>query len=387
MGILLGSLVLTVVGYHRSATSVAFAAEVEAVIETCAAESYRPSCYDRELPKYMDQGYSMEEVFGITKAVQTFDPEYQYCHVLGHYLSQKETAKDPSKWKDVIARAPRGICSNGAIHGAFQERFQVESLPEAAVSELKKELFGICEPRKGWEATQLERGSCLHALGHLTMYATDGNIDKSLALCDELLIADERSTNVQLCYDGAFMQIFQPLEPEDIALVDHYDVDSSAKAQDFCEQYTGAQFGSCNSESWPLVTEKMNDPQQIGSVCEPVAEDSWQHERCLNGVFYVVVAMMNLETARVYDFCSQVPDSLTARCFSNAVSRMVEVDWDNAEAAVRLCAESAQVGASEACYNELLTASTYSFTAGSPEFVNLCEQMPGSYKKACFGKM
>jgi hypothetical protein len=378
-GLLLGSFLLTWLNYNE---------EIATVLQTCADESYRPACYDRELPKYMDQGYSMEAVFEITKAVQEKDTTYQYCHVLGHYLSQKETAKDPSKWKEVIARAPRGICSNGAIHGAFQERFRAESLPDASVAELKAELSGVCEPRVGWDGTPLEQASCLHALGHLTMYATDGNIDKSLTLCAELVPPDgDRNMNLQLCYDGAFMQIFQPLEPEDIALVDHYDVDTPEKAATFCRQYTDEQFGSCVSESWPLSKEMVQNPTQIASRCEPVAGTGWQHERCLNGMFYVAVAIMNLESEQVMDFCTKVPTDFTGRCFGNAVTRMIEVDWDNTKKATELCAAVGPDGARQACFDELLKHSTYSFKVGSPEFVLLCENMPSPQKEECFGRM
>ena len=106
-------------------------AAAETIIATCAQESYAPSCYDKEIPKLMDEGYSMEQAFAVTQVARK-DPSYQYCHVLGHYLAAKETQKDPENWKDVIARIPLGMCSNGAIHGAFQERFRAESLPENA---------------------------------------------------------------------------------------------------------------------------------------------------------------------------------------------------------------------------------------------------------------
>ncbi|MEZ4200780.1 MAG: hypothetical protein R3B69_04370 [Candidatus Paceibacterota bacterium] len=89
-----------------------------------------PKCYDEEIPKLMDAGMSMEDAFAVTATIQDLDPSYQYCHVLGHELSAKETAKDPSRWKDVVARSPLGMCSNGGVHGAFQERFRVEHFDE-----------------------------------------------------------------------------------------------------------------------------------------------------------------------------------------------------------------------------------------------------------------
>ncbi|MEL6804243.1 MAG: hypothetical protein AAFO91_10720, partial [Bacteroidota bacterium] len=65
----------------------------EALVEQCATEERTAVCYEREVPKLMDQGYEMEEAFTVTKLIQDIDPSFQYCHVLGHYISAKETAK------------------------------------------------------------------------------------------------------------------------------------------------------------------------------------------------------------------------------------------------------------------------------------------------------
>ena len=57
------------------------------VIETCKKESYPPACYDREIPKLMDKGLSMEDVFTVTSHIQQKTNGYFFCHVLGHNLS------------------------------------------------------------------------------------------------------------------------------------------------------------------------------------------------------------------------------------------------------------------------------------------------------------
>src|SRR3989344_4799906 len=149
-----------------------------AVVEECKKENYRPLCYEKKVPALMDRGLSMEGAYAVTRKIQTLDSDYHYCHVLAHNISAKETAKDPSKWKAIVARAPSGICGNGGLHGAFQERFRTDALPNATISELLQELDGACDPRDKWSPTFLERSSCMHGLGHLTMYITDGDIKK-----------------------------------------------------------------------------------------------------------------------------------------------------------------------------------------------------------------
>jgi len=96
------------------------------VLAKCQSETYSPGCYDREIPKLMDY-ISMEDAFKVTSIVQGEDKTYTYCHVLGHKLAAREIDKDPSKWKEVVTRCPSGICSNGCIHGGFQEKFRSET--------------------------------------------------------------------------------------------------------------------------------------------------------------------------------------------------------------------------------------------------------------------
>ncbi len=73
------------------------------VAEKCSREKYKQGCYETEVPKLMD-AISMEQAFEVVRLIQEKDPSYGYCHVLGHKLSARETAKDPSKRKEYITR-------------------------------------------------------------------------------------------------------------------------------------------------------------------------------------------------------------------------------------------------------------------------------------------
>ena len=360
-----------------------YQAEAKRIVALCAEESHKPKCYDEVIPKVMDNGFTMEEAFEITSLVQDIDPSYQYCHVLGHELSARETAKDPSKWKDVVARSPLGICSNGGIHGAFQERFRVESFAGQSVDEIVPEIEGVCEPREGWAPTRMGQATCTHALGHLTMYITGGEIDPALELCDRLLDPDPRSSLRQLCYDGAFMQIYQPLEPEDFALIAGKEIKTQDESEIFCENFSGATKGSCISESWPLYRGLFSNPATINEVCSRADFDEWQYERCMNGVFYVAMAQSNLSVDWARDFCSEVDEALRGPCYGNSASRLIEVDDRNIEKALELCGDAVDETSKNACFDELLKYSAYTFSAGSPPFFQLCEGLPEPWSAKC----
>ncbi|MEX0917807.1 MAG: hypothetical protein WDZ93_01490 [Candidatus Paceibacterota bacterium] len=355
------------------------------IVATCADAAYRPSCYDEEIPKVMDNGYSMLEAFSITRIVQDLDPSYQYCHVLGHELSAKETAKDPERWKDVIAKAPLGICSNGAIHGAFQERFRVDSMEGRDVREIEGELAGVCQARDGWEPTGMGEATCIHALGHLTMYVTGADIHDSLELCDRLVDGnpDNQDAERQLCYDGAFMQIYQPLEPEDFALIEGKEVETPEEVNTFCSQFEGAKYGSCISEGWPPFAEMLDDPSAIVDLCDRVDFNDWQHTRCLSGVFFLAMAGANLSTEWATSFCPNVRSPYESICFANAAARLVETDNRNIAKALSVCEAAEATNSHKACYEKMLQYATYVFTVESDGFYQICNGIPEPWKAAC----
>jgi len=353
------------------------------ILEKCSGEGYRPSCYDKEIPRVMN-GATMEQAFEVTRFVQEKDSEYFYCHVLGHELSARETAKDASKWKDVIARCPRGMCSNGCIHGAFQERFRAESLPDAEIAELKPQLQNICEGGPGWNPTGLEKGTCYHALGHLSMYITEADIKKSVELCKEVTAANTMQDYSQICFDGAFMQIFQPLEPEDFALVEGKEP-AKEELLSFCSQFTGEQKGSCWSEGWPLYYNEIITPEGLVEFCAQMKADG-QEDRCYNALFYVITAQFSLDENRVKDFCGGLPQDRMGQCFANASSRMIETDARLVDRSVALCATAAAFDVGGKCYEELLVYSTYNFHAGSENFYRLCNALPDPWSAKCLAR-
>ncbi len=364
---------------HRSAAV--------AIVDVCADEDYRPSCYDEEIPKVMDEGFSMEDAFAVTRVVQELDPSYQYCHVLGHELAAKETAKDPERWKDVVARAPLGVCSNGAIHGAFQERFRVESMEGHDLSEIEGELIGICEPRDGWTPTGMGEATCIHALGHLTMYVTGAEIEQSLELCDRLVPDSQNDSKEQLCYDGAFMQIYQPLEPEDEALIAGKEIETKEEAIAFCGGFEGAARGSCVIEGWPLFLDELDNPATAVGYCDRAGTDPFQRDRCLSGIFFRAMAGANLSDTWALEFCPNVESPYQGKCFGESAARLIETDDRNVARALDLCAEASARGFTDGCYDKLLQYSIFVFDLGSERFYELCNGMPNTWKAACLNQV
>ncbi|XKT74462.1 MAG: hypothetical protein ACJKTH_03845 [Patescibacteria group bacterium UBA2163] len=361
-----------------------FAELADEVMEACAEENNAPHCYDTEIPRLMDKGLTMEEAFQVTVKVQERDPSYFYCHVLGHNLSAKEAAKDLSKWTEVIARAPTGVCSNGAIHGAFQERFRDKVFVGEELQELIPQLDTICENSEAKTFTGLEQASCYHALGHLSMYITDAHISEATGVCDQVAKKGERDYT-QTCYEGAYMQIFQPLEPEDFALVEDIEPETQAEAEAFCRTFSGERRAACHRESWPLYREELSDPNLLQRFCNLVPDGQSMH-RCYNAMFYVLTAQFNFDASRIVPICEGLPQERQGQCFANSASRFIETDYRLASRAVDLCEIAEEHGVGQRCYDELLFYSTFNFIPDSEPFKTFCRTLPEPWSTQCLNK-
>ncbi len=352
-------------------------AYADTVIKKCAGDTYKATCYDKEIPKLMDY-ISMEDAFVVTKIVQKEGgAEYAYCHVLGHNLSAKETEKDPSKWKDVITRCPSGMCSNGCIHGAFQERFRTESMTDAEIDTIIPELKTVCESRGTWSPTGMEKASCYHAVGHLIMFISGGDIYKSNKVCEKL-----NPVYSWLCFDGNFMQIFQPLAPEDFDLIKNIAPKTKEEAEKLCANFTGLMKSSCHQESWPLYFNEIMTPQGLVKFCS-YTKDAVISNKCYNALFYIIPVQLKLDVLRIKEFCSAVPDSKKGLCFSSSAARMIETDYNLVEKAVSLCNIADEYGVGKECYDTLIIHTAFNYQPNSSEAKYVCDILPEPWKSTC----
>ena len=349
------------------------------VIATCASSSYHPACYDQTIPQLMKY-ISMEDAFKVTAIIQDKDRSYVYCHVLAHELAAREVDKNPAAWEDVVSRVPSGMCSNGGIHGAFQERFRGEFFTDEQLKAIEPELNNLCEKRPTWNPTGMEQASCYHALGHLTMYVTDADMTKALGLCDVLALKPDGRDFRHLCYDGAFMQIFQPLEGDDFTLIAGKQV-TKDQLVGFCNKFTGEEKGSCWSEGWPLYQTEIETPKGLTNYCSKASLT--ERDRCFDALIFVVTAIFNLDSNKILNYCPGLVGDEKGKCFASAAARMIEVDYRNIQQATDLCSAAEKYDPNHICFNTLLQYSSYNYKVGTPEFYNVCNTLPGSWKDKC----
>ena len=351
------------------------------VCKTSVNEADKELCYEKNVPKLMDKGLSMERMFSVVRIIQTIDAGYQSCHVLAHIITEKEVAKDTSRWKDVVVRSPVGICGSGAMHGAFQERFREDSFPDASVSEIQSMLSGVCDPRDGWNPTYLDRSSCMHGMGHLLLYVTEADVKKSVALCEAVAQSPDYDFR-QTCLDGVFMQLYQPLEPEDETLIRTI-ASASKQTKNFCAQFTGLTYNVCVKESWPAVPESADTPAGFEALCAQTTDRNAQIT-CASGLMYPVIENLHYDMPRVEAFCRGIKDKgIRDICWARTASKFVWADWRNISIALNICSAVVPEESKSACWEELESYAVQGMQQNSQQVKAFCGGMPEPWRTNC----
>lgn len=355
------------------------------IVEKCKGAPYKPTCYDEEIPKLMDE-ISMQDTFKVTKLVQEEDSTYSYCHVLGHKLSAKEVQKDPTKWRDVLTRCPFGECANGCQHGLLQEVFRAEYLSFAQLDQVQKELNDVCEPRGSFNPSPFERAHCYHGLGHALLYSNPKEIPKLLEICDKISTKSDGSGLPPLCYEGLFMQIFQPLEPEDFALIKGI-VPQKEDLEKFCMQFADAKKRyACWNQGWPLFRGEIRTPEGLIIHCENETFIE-NKNRCYNTLFHVTGQDVRFDIDKIDSFCSTIRKDLMGDCYSNAASSIMQSESGFIKRAVEMCKRGGKQGKDieNYCFDYMVKFSTYNYNPGSAQFTSLCNSLPESWRNKCYG--
>ena len=380
------------------------------ILAECSAKQLRDRCYDTEIPKLMD-ALSMEDAFAVTKIIQNKDDSYWFCHTLGHELSTREYYKDKSQWKEVVNRCPLGMCSNGCIHGTIQEHFSSSGINEEQVQELLPDLVRLCEKRKGWNPTEQQTASCYHEIGHLSMYLTGANVNSAAGICDAVGVKEDGRNYLETCYEGIFMQVFQPREPEDFPLIYNIVPQKTVLAQcehytngiekgicweqgwrgnltSFCGQFPQAMQWACFREAWIVGNKEkeIETADDIVDYCSYSANPNEQ-QRCYTKLFFSIAVRFEFQENSMKTLCANMPEALRGQCFASMASRMVETDKHLISRAVGLCEYAKNFGLENQCYDQLLYYASFSLHPDSEEFIAYCSELADPWNKKCQGEM
>ncbi len=363
-------------------------ASAENILRTCRDAPHTLSCYDAEIPKLLNT-LTMEDAFALTRLIQQRDPRYLNCHVLAHYIAERETAKNPDRWEDVVARCPVMMCNNGCPHGSLMERFKNEEdyLTEEQIQSIKPDLADVCEARGGRRPEEVERSMCYHGLGHLAMYITNANLKRSAALCRDIAIKKD-GNYVQTCVEGVFMSVFQPLGPEDIALVQDI-TPRKESVTAFCEPFAEdtISFHACRKESWALFYDDITTATGLAAFCSYTDDRQWQWS-CYMSLMNPntdALVIRNRDIAGLQNLCAGLPGAFRGTCFAGAAHRLLQVDAALLDRTFEICAAARDVGTKEQndCFRAISAFAVEGFALSNRTFATYCRRLPPPWDNRC----
>lgn len=386
------SVILLLTGYYLIKTSPLFISRLspppdltrlaQQIMAECKNTKVHQYCYEKKIPLLMDSPYylNMQQGFEVMTKIQEQDETYGYCHVTAHYLSEREVRNNPENWKSVITKCPANSCSNGCVHGVFMEKFNAERFSPNELDTISQELNSVCQKNELWEPSRSESSGCFHALGHTAMYLSDADINLSLNFCDKLTSHNNGSSFVYSCYQGVFMQIFQPLEAEDKALVKNIRPTKEEIPQ-FCKPYKELPRFACYSESWPYFYPGLKNPKDLANFCR-FFEDKDKHY-CYRAVLDTLTSNTQLDIDFMQNYCSQLTSPTPGDCMGYVAIRLMHVSDQFQDRAIDACKRIEELDPKGECYQTLISSGHVYMKNPVTDRENFCKQFPESWQEKC----
>jgi len=359
----------------------AIAADVR---ESCAKEPDRGACYEKEMPILLES-MSLEDVFQVIRLIREKDTSYQFCHVLAHKLGEKVVAQDPARWIEAMALNPSdGLCSNGFIHGVVGGKFRAEVLDDATLEKFIPDFSRACKPRVNWQPSLLDQAICYHGMGHLYMFITDADISKALSICERTSISNTGDFR-RVCREGVFMQIYQPLEPDDFLMIERMAVKPTKKTvRQFCARFTNDAYeGACLRESWPYVREELlKEKGAIDTFCsdQPNAEEE---SACYDAALSIIGRQTLGNEDAALTACSGLrAEEKRSECYARVALAYLEEDRGDPAPAVTFCRSVPEAHAS-GCLAQLSERAEFIFGEDTAALRRFCVELPFPFQRDC----
>ena len=360
-------------------------AYAQEMVQKCKDAPYRPTCYEEEVPKLVTELES-PQIFEVIRLIRNHDPEYLFCHVLAHELGTYEVSLDPDNWLDVVAMSPSdGLCSNGFAHGAIVTRFNDGELSPEELDYALKDLAIACETREGWNPTELIKSICYHGVGHVLIHMTEADVDTSLDACEEVALKDDGRDYTKLCTEGVYMQLFQPLEPEDYALIDLLpEPPTRENINNFCatNSNTSDQYGACWREAWPIFYKDLFDSKKVVDYCSQLTKEQGQDD-CFVTAFTINGRHHLGDPDAMAGLCNAVPSQYQGMCFSRGANAFPEENQALIPEAIDMCSRANTKTAQNECYSFLARVASFNFHPGSDALEEMCTSLPSEWGQEC----
>jgi len=238
--------------------------ETQKIKLDCHDKPFSQDCYIKDF-YFLAKASGTELAKNVLSKLQEIDPTTNDCHTIAHSIGRAAVEKNPDNWKQIIDGEDPNFCSGGFFHGAieaharFDNNFNVTG-PEAN---------NLCD----YGNYPYREGSCKHALGHIILVDTQGNLAKAVTTCDLIKPPFEDE-----CYGGVFMEnvVRQNLKDHGIGVQYNWDRQYANKNEVVCQNQLGKAAKGCWGEMGHLYAAINNDEgEKTFQECYKAREQSF----------------------------------------------------------------------------------------------------------------
>lgn len=351
--------------------------EAQRLVDFCYPKVDRWKCYQEELKKLTERSdlfFAADTLF----VAQTIDPVLKDCHVLAHFISQKETEKNPERWKELINKVDVNQCGTGYMHGIIEVAIGKNPNSKINANLVNK----ICS----FVADDFRKISCVHLFGHLLYLEEDGSLPPALGECEN--IREDAPNSKFECYIGVFMEDHQKNVMVDHKLIPPPVIDEAYlnQLEESCRKYNGSKGEACWHEMGEMYTKfyQYKDPFKVYEACYKGALRQVEKDRCYTKA--IVPLTLSWERNSSEDLASVCAPygkqpGMYNMCVHYMVSTLMYYTVNYVDRAVKLCSYVEKTY-QDGCFQELTTL-LKKFIPQSSKRKSFCHSIPEPYTSIC----
>lgn len=366
--------------YNPPATKDIVVQRSESIMSRCIDDDRsREKCYSKEITKLLSVE-SMDVVTDIVKYIQAKDQAFTSCHALGHSIGEKLLELHDNDWIEALISCPADMCSYGCGHGAMQSYFRSDSLSKNQVDEVIPVLASACQENDRWSPTDRENRYCLHSMGHLAFFITQGDVHEGIDVCRRISELGRGKRDFDICAGGVFMVLYFPADSQEAALTVGQ-APTKDTLKEFCEQFEEDTSRLCLEESWSLFVDEVQNAKGVETYCE-MFERFGRESACIHRMGAELLMVNKMQYESVLDVCTSL-ESNQDECVAGIATQLFSVDVELLDQSFEVCAFAEDIGIGELCHERLIDVAASKFGTETREYASFCQQIDSQYEKIC----
>lgn len=337
-------------------------------IKICNDKGGATQCLKDAAGDFM-KNFRLKEILGVFEKNESQPEFFAQCHATLHFLGQEVYRKEKNVQEGLSQCSP--VCFWACQHGVLEGYLKSKNLSLNSDEVLKREVLTLCV--KEDKKAKAIYNECLHGLGHALMFFTEGELPRSLEICDELKNSEDRDW----CYSGVFMEnstsstnkdhpskylrADDPMYPCNIlgdkylnmcyalqgfyfAKISNYEI---AKTIALCNQVPKDYRFYCFHSIGQGRVGFTQDPKIMKDGCDQIAIEK-DREACIKGVIGTIAERYKGDHKKVIEFCMVLDENDKPLCYQQL--RAVMTNWvTNQDELKKICEEIQEEEYRESC--------------------------------------